>query len=140
MFLAKTPLSLKLEQESEPGLLTGALDLYQTRIDGQNQANSLGLQRHPHRQIPLSCCCPDAVVAAAPPGKDNYAGEVKAVACYGLDGCVVRVSISVLESYDVVRLKGTQFRCRGGPSSERAILEREDRRLGLILRGERILG
>ena len=48
MFLNWTPLSLKLEQEVEPGLLTGALEQFQTRLDLQYQANWPGLREHPH--------------------------------------------------------------------------------------------
>ena len=38
------------------------------------------------------------VNSPAPPGKDKEAGEVKAVACCAVDGCVVRVSILAIES------------------------------------------
>ena len=37
------------------------------------------------------------VSSPAPPGKDKEAGEVKAVACCAVDGCVVRVSILAIE-------------------------------------------
>ena len=37
------------------------------------------------------------VNSPAPPGKDKEAGEVKAVACCAVDGCVVRVSILAVE-------------------------------------------
>ena len=37
------------------------------------------------------------VSSPAPPGKDNEAGEVKAVACCAVDGCVVSVSMLATE-------------------------------------------
>ena len=37
------------------------------------------------------------VSSPAPPGKDNEAGEVKAVACCAVDGCVVSVSMLAIE-------------------------------------------
>ena len=51
---------------------------------------------------PLPCCCSGVVIAVAPPWKDSDAGEASAVACGELDGCVVRVSIFIIESYDMV--------------------------------------
>ena len=61
---------------------------------------------------PFCSCCPfwyapfawglpsfseGGVNSPAPPGKDKEAGEVKAVACCAVDGCVVRVSILAIE-------------------------------------------
>lgn len=48
-------------------------------------------------ECPFACEVPSfsegGVKSPAPPGNDNEAGEVKAVACCAVDGCVVRVSI-----------------------------------------------
>lgn len=48
-------------------------------------------------ECPFACEFPSfsegGVKSPAPPGNDNEAGEVKAVACSAVDGWVVRVSI-----------------------------------------------
>ena len=62
------------------------------------------------------------------------------VACCALDGWVVRVSILLTQSFGMVGLKGSRFECGEDTCQDMAILEWEDRWLGVELRRERMIG